>query len=153
MPSGLSSIFTKQLALKKTTAKDKSYGAAKVTANNRPWFRNYLSDAEAPATTLSLADTERVTFHLEREIYGITSNKQKGFKKESSIDLSECEVWWEAIGIQVLRILIEQCVIRFATPMRNFLSHILKLTGRRCCCEHFMADISEWLHSDNMKEP
>jgi len=73
--SGLRSIFAKQLALMKTAAEEKAYGVASLTANNQLHFHNHLSDAEVPATSWSVADTERVTFHLEREIYGITSNK------------------------------------------------------------------------------
>jgi hypothetical protein len=81
------SNFAKELALKKTATEDEAYGAANMTADKQLQFRLYLSDAETDATTWNLADTERVTTQLEREIYGITSNKQKRFRKESSIGL------------------------------------------------------------------
>jgi hypothetical protein len=84
-----------------------------MTANQRLQFQIRLSNAQTDATTWSLADTERVTFQLEREIYGITSNEQQRFKKEFSVRLIEFEAWWETIGIQALRKSIEQDVIHF----------------------------------------
>jgi len=58
-----------------------------MTADKRLEFRICLSDDETEATTWSFADTERVANQLEKEIYGITSNEQKWFKKEFSIRL------------------------------------------------------------------
>ena len=87
----------------KTAAKDEAYGAANMIADNRLEFQIRLLDAETEAMTWSLADTERVTIQLEREIYGIISNKQKRFKMEFSIHMIKFEAWWESIGIQALR--------------------------------------------------
>jgi len=84
-----------------------------MTTDKRLQFQIRLSDAEAEATTWSLAGTARVTNQLEREMYGITSNEQKQFKMEFSIRLIEFDAWWETIGIQALRKTIEQCVIYF----------------------------------------
>jgi hypothetical protein len=78
--TGPRSNFAKELAPKKTAAEDEAYGAANMTANKRLQFWLRLSDAETETTTWSLADTERVTIQMEREIYGITSNEQKRFK-------------------------------------------------------------------------
>jgi hypothetical protein len=118
------SNFAKELALKKTAAEDEAYGAANMTADKQLQFRLRLSDAETDATTWNLADTEHVTTQLEREIYGITSNEQKRFRKEFSICLIEFEAWWETIGIQALRKTIEQCVIHFRYPKMHLVSHI-----------------------------
>jgi len=96
-------FFADELALTTAAAEDKSYGAANMTANKRLQFHIRLSNAETGATTWSMADAERVTNQIEREIYGITSNKQKRNKKEFSIRLIEFEAWWETIGIQALR--------------------------------------------------
>jgi len=51
-----------------------------MTTAKRLQFQNRLSDGETEAMTCSLADLERVTIQLEREIYGIDSNEQKLFK-------------------------------------------------------------------------
>jgi hypothetical protein len=67
--------FAKDLAQMKPAAKDEAYGAANMTADKQLQFHIRQSNAEADATTWSLADMERVTIKLEREIYGITSNE------------------------------------------------------------------------------
>ena len=108
----------------KAAAEDEAYGAANMTADKRLHVQIRLSDAETEATTWSLADTERVTNQLEREIYGITSNEQKRFKTEFSIRLIEFEAWWETIGIQALRKSFEQRVIHFGYPKMHLVSHI-----------------------------
>jgi hypothetical protein len=97
--TGPRSKFAKDIALMKVAAEDEAYGAANVTADKRLQFQIRLSDAETEVTTWSLADMERVTNQLEREIYGITSNEQKRFKTEFSIRLIEFEAWWETIGV------------------------------------------------------
>ena len=107
------SIFAKEHIIRKAAAEDKAYGEAYMTTDKRLQFQIRLSDAEAEATTWSLAGTARVTNQLEREMYGITSNEQKRFKMEFSIRLIEFDAWWETIGIQALRKTIEQCVIYF----------------------------------------
>jgi len=84
-----------------------------MTTSKQLQFPICLSDAETEATTFSLADMERVTNQLGREIYGITSNEQKRFKKEFSIGLIHFEAWWETVGIQALRKTIEQGLIHF----------------------------------------
>ena len=99
-PTGPRSKFSKELALKKTAAEDEAYRAANMTADKWLQFRICLFDAETEATTWTLADMERVTNQLERQIYAITSNEQKWFKTEFSIPLIEFETWWETIRIQ-----------------------------------------------------
>jgi hypothetical protein len=74
------SKFATDLAIMKAAAEDEAYGVANMTADKRVQFHIRLSDAATEANTWSLADTERVTNQLEREIYGITSNEQKRFK-------------------------------------------------------------------------
>jgi len=89
--TGPRSKFAKELAIMKAATQDQAYRAANMTANKRLQFQIRLSDAETEATTWSLADMEQVTNQLEREIYGITSNEQKWFRKEFSIRLIEFE--------------------------------------------------------------
>jgi hypothetical protein len=136
----------------KPAAEDEAYGAANMTADKRLQFQIRLSDAETEATTWSLADTERVTNQLEREIYGITSNEQKRFKTEFSIRLIEFEAWWETIGIQALRKSIEQHVIHFGYPKMHLVSHISESIRRMGSGDNFTTDISERLHIANVKE-
>ena len=136
----------------KAAAEDEAYGAANMTADKRLQFQIRLSDAETGATTWSLADMERVTIQLEREIYGITSNEQKRFKKEFSIRLIEFEAWWETIGIQALRKSIEQRVIHFGYPKMHLVSHISESIRRMGSGDNFTTDISERLHIANVKE-
>jgi len=69
------SIFPKQLALRKAAAEDKDYRAGNMTADKGLPFQNRLSDAETETMPWTLADSEYMTNQLEREIYGITSNK------------------------------------------------------------------------------
>ena len=123
-----------------------------MTADKRLQFQIRVSDAETDATTWSLADMERVTNQLEREIYGITSTEQKWFKKEFSIRLIEFEAWWETIGIQALQNTIEQCVIHFRYPKMHLLSHISESIPRMGSSDNFTTDISERLHIANVKE-
>jgi len=94
--------FAKELALNKTAAEDEAHGAANKTADERLQFQGCLSDAEAEALTWNLADMERVSTQLPREINGITSNEQKRFKTEFSIRLIVFEDWRGTIGIQVV---------------------------------------------------
>jgi hypothetical protein len=150
--TGPRSIFAKQLALMETAAEDDAYGARNMTADKQLQFQNRLSDGETEATTWSLADSERVTFQVEREIYGITSNEQKRFKKEFSIRLIEFEPWWETISIQVLRKTIEQRVIHFGYPEMHVVSHISESIWRIVSVDNFTTDISERLNISNVKE-
>ena len=90
---GPRSIFAKQHALINTAAKDRAYGAANMTTDKRLQFQNRLSNSGTEARTGSLADSERVTIQLEREISGITWNEQKRFNKEFSIRLIKFESW------------------------------------------------------------
>jgi len=122
--TGPRSKFAKDLPLKKTAAEEEAYGAANITTDEQLLFRLRLSDAETEAITWSLADTERVTNQLEREIYDITSNEQKRFKMEFSIRLIEFEAWWDTIGLQALRKNIEQRVIHFGYPKMHLVSPI-----------------------------
>jgi len=144
--------FARELALQKTAANDKAYGAANITANKRLQFRIRLSDAETEATTWSFADMACVTNQLEREIYGITSNEQMWFKKEFSIHMIEFEACWETIGIQVLQKTIEQGVIHFGYPNMHVLCHISQSIHRMGSGDNFTPDISERLHIANVKE-
>jgi len=150
--TGPRSKFAKQLALLKTAADDEVYGAANKTADKRLQFQIHLSDAETDATTWSLADTERVTNELEREIYGITSNEQKRFKKEFSIRMIEFEAWWETIDIQALRKTIEQHVIQFGYPKMHLVTHISESIRGMGSGDNFTTDISDRLHIANVKE-
>ena len=95
---------------------------------------------------------ERVTIQLEREIYGITSNEQKRFKKEFSIHLIEFEAWWETIGIQALRNTVQPCMIHFGYPMMHLVSHISESIRRMGSGDDFTTDSSERLHIANVKE-
>jgi hypothetical protein len=89
--TGLRRKLANDLALMNADDEDKAYGAANMTADKQLEFQIRLSDSETEATTWSLADTERVTNQLEREIYGITSNEKKRFTTEFSIHLIEFE--------------------------------------------------------------
>jgi len=91
--TGSRSHYGKKLTLMKTAAEDKAYWAANITAIKRLQFQIDLSDAGIDVTTWSLADTECVSIQLESEIYGITSNEQKRFKKEFSIRMIGLEAW------------------------------------------------------------
>jgi len=123
-----------------------------MTADKRLQFLIRLSDAETESTTWSLAETERVTNQLEREIYGITSNEQEQFRTEYSIRLIEFKAWWETIGIQVLRKSIEQLVIHFGYPKMHLMSYISESIRWMGSGDNFTTDISEWLHIANVKE-
>jgi len=123
-----------------------------MTADKRLQFQILLSAAETDATTWSLADMERVTIQLEREIYGITSNEQKRFKKEFSIRLIEFEAWWDTISIPALRKSIDQRVILFGYPIMHLVSHISESIQRMGSGDNFTTDISERLHFTNVKE-
>jgi len=136
----------------KTAAEEEIYGAANMTADKGVEFQVHLSDAETEATTLSIADMDRITNRLEREIYGVTSNEQLSFKKEFSIRLIESEDWWQAIGIQELRKTIEQRVIHFGYPKIHLLSHISESIRQMGSGNNFNTDISEQLHIINVKE-
>ena len=116
--------FAEELALMQAGAKDKAYGAANMTANMPLQFQIHPSDADIEATTWSLADMERVTNQVEREIYGITLNEQKRFKQEFPICLIKFKALWETIGIQALWKSIEQRVIHFGYPKMHRVSHI-----------------------------
>jgi hypothetical protein len=81
------SVFANKLAPWKAAANDKGYRAANMTADKQLQFPICLSAAETDVTTCTLADTQSITNQLEREINGITSNKQIRFKKEFSLSL------------------------------------------------------------------
>jgi len=74
------------------------------------------------------------------------------FKNEFSLHLIEFEDWWEAIGIQALRITIEQWVIHFGYPNIHLVSHISESIRRMGSGDNFTPDISERLHIANLKE-
>jgi hypothetical protein len=74
--------------------------------------------------TWSLADAEQAANQLEREIYGITLNEQKGFKKAFSICLIEFQSWWVTISIQPLQNIFQQRVKHLRYPKMHRVSHI-----------------------------
>jgi len=136
----------------KTATKDDAYVGANMSADKRVQFQIRLSDAETEATPWSLADTEPVTNQLESEIYGITLNEQMQFKEEFSFRLIKFESLWETIGIQALRKTIEQRLIQLGYPKIHFVSHILESSWWMGSSDNFTTDISEQLHSANVKE-
>jgi len=144
--------FGKELALMETAAEDEAYGVANMTADKRRQFQVRPSNAETEAATWSLADTDRDTNQLEREMYGISSNEQKQFKMEFSIRLIEFEAWWETIGIQALRKTIDQSVIHFGYPKMYLVSHKSESVCQMGSGDNFTTDISERLHNANVKE-
>ena len=122
--AGPRSTFAKKLAQMKTAAEEEVYGAVNMTTDKCVQFQVCLSDAQTEATTWSMADTDHIVSQVEREINGITSNKQMLFKKEFSICLVQFEAWWQAMGIQELRKTIVQRVIHFGYPQMHLVSHI-----------------------------
>jgi len=101
--TGPRSTFAKKLAQMKTAAEEEVHGAANKTADKRVEFQVRLSHADTGATTLIIADTDRIANQLEREIHGVTSNEQMRYQKEFSMRLIEFEAWWQEIGVQELR--------------------------------------------------
>jgi len=150
--TGPRSIFARDLAPMRTATKDEAYGAANMTADKRLQFEISLSDAEPEATTRSLADTERFTTQVEREIYGITSNEQKWLKKEFSIHLIDSEARGEPIGIQAHRKTIQQCVIHFGFPNMLLVSEISESIRRMGSGDIFTMDIFARLPVARVKE-
>jgi len=150
--TGPTSIFAKELAIITAAAEDEAYVAANMTTNKPLQCQIRLSHAETEATTWSLADTARVTNQLEGEIYGITLNEQKRFKKEFSIRLIEYEDWWETIGFQALWNTIEQCIIHFGYPKMRLVSYISESIQWMCSSGNITTDNSEQLHIANKKE-
>jgi hypothetical protein len=66
--TGRRSIFNKELAIRKPATEDEDYRAANMTTDKRLPFQNRVSDTSTEPTSWSLADSERVTNQLEREI-------------------------------------------------------------------------------------
>jgi hypothetical protein len=81
-------------------------------------------DAEIEATIWSIADMDRVVNQLQREIYGGTSKHQMWFTNEFSIQVVECEAWWQVTRFEELRKTIEQPVIHFRYPKIHVVSRI-----------------------------
>jgi hypothetical protein len=77
-----------------TAVEEDVYRAVHITADKLVEFLVRLSNAETEVTTWCMADMNCIVSQLEREIYGITSNKQMPFKTEFSIHLMEFEAWW-----------------------------------------------------------
>jgi len=150
--TGPRSVFAKQHTLLKTAVKDNTYGVANITIDNQLQFQIRLSDAETDSTTWSLADPGHVTIQLEKEIYIITLNEQKQFKKEFSIRFIEFEAWWETIGIQALRKTIEQCVIHFRYGKVHLVINISESIRRMGSSDNCTTDISTRLNIANVKE-
>ena len=135
-----------------TAAEEEVYEAANMTANKRVKFQIRLSDAETEATSLSIADTDRIANQLEREIYGVTSNEQMCFKMEFCIRLIAFEACWQAIGVQELRRTIKQRVIHVGYPTMHLVSHISESIQRMGSGDNFTTDIPERVHIANVKE-
>jgi len=150
--TGPRSTFTKTLAQMNAAAEEEGYGAANMTADKRVEFQVCLSDAETEATTLSIADTDRIANHLEGAIYGVTSNKQMRFKTEFSIRLIEFEACSQAIGIQELQETIAQRVIHIGYPKMRLVSHLSESIRRMGSGNIFTTDISGRLHIANVTE-
>jgi len=150
--TGPRSIFARQLILTQTAADDEAYRAVNMTAEKRLQFQNRLSDAVTEAPTWSLADAEHITIQLDREIYGITSNKQMQSKKEFSIHMMIFEAWWQTIGIHALWETIEQHVIHFRYSEGHHVSEISESIRRMGSGDNSTTDISERLHIANVKE-
>jgi len=146
------STFAKKLAQMTTAAEEEVYEAANMTANKRVKFQIRLSDAETEATSLSIADTDRIANQLEREIYGVTSNEQMRFKMEFCIRLIAFEACWQAIGVQELRRTIKQHVIHVGYPTMHLVSHISESIQRMGSGDNFTTDIPERVHIANVKE-
>jgi len=149
---GARSIFAKSLALIKVAAEDGAYGAGNMINDSPLRFRICLSDAEREAKTWSLADTDRITNQLEREIYGITTNEQMHFKKEFSIRLIEFEAWWVTIAIQELQKTVELCIVHFGHSKRRLLSPISDSIWQMGSGANFCTNISEQVDVANMRE-
>ena len=90
---GPRSIFAKEHAQRKTAGADENHRVANMTTDKHAQFQVPLSNAETEATTGSITDMDCIVNQLEREIYGITSNKQMQFKNKFSICLIKFEVW------------------------------------------------------------
>jgi hypothetical protein len=106
-----------------TAAQDEVNRVANMTADKRLRFHIRRFNTETEATTWSVGSMERVTIHLGREIYGITSIEQMRFKTDISICMIEFYAWLESIGIHVLQKTIEQRIIHFGYPKMHLLSH------------------------------
>jgi len=122
--TGARCTFRETFAKMITAAENEVYGASNMTVDTRLKHQVHLSDAEADATTRSVADTDRIANRLEREIYSITSNDEMRFIKELSIHLIKFEVCCNVIGFQELRETIEQRVIQFEYSNVHYVRHI-----------------------------
>jgi len=150
--TGPRSILGKKLAQIKTSDGEEVYGAVNMTADKRVELQVRVCNAETEATTWSLAEIDRIVSQLEREIYGITSNEKMQFKQELSIHLIEFEAWWQAIGVQELRITIEPCVLHFGYPKMHHVSHISESIGRMGTGNNFTTNLSDRLPIGDVKE-
>jgi len=123
-----------------------------MTADKCVEFQVRPSHVQKKATAWSIADMDRIVSHLEREIYGITSNEAMQFKKELAICLIEFEAWWQTISIQEHRKAMQQCVIHFGYPKMHLMRHISQSIGWMDAGDNFTTIISEQLHIGNVKE-
>jgi hypothetical protein len=135
-----------------TYAEEAAYGVVNMTSDKHVQFRICLSEAGIEATTLSMADTDRIVIQPEREIHGITFNHQMRYTKEFSILLVQCISWWPGIGIQELWKMITQRVILFGYAMMHLLCHIWKPIWGIGSSDNVTTNISERLHIGNFKE-
>jgi len=76
---------------------------------------------------------------------------RRGSRKELSIWLVEFEAWLDTICIQVLRKMIEQCVLPFGYPKMHLASQISESMWQMGSGDNFTTDISEKLHITKVK--
>jgi len=144
--------FAQKLAPINTATEGEVWYVANMTDNKCVECQVRLSDAETEATTWLTAETDGIVIQLERETYGIPSNQQIWFEKKFYIHLHECEAWWQAIGVQVLRRTIKQCVMHFGYPKIYLVSHISESIQQMGSCDNITTNISVWLHISNVNE-
>jgi len=123
-----------------------------MSADMRLQLQLCLSDAERQDPIWSLADTQRVTYQLEREINGITSNEQKRLNMEFFMRSLELEGWCKTTVIQPLRKNIEQRLIHCRDPKMHLVSNISESICAMDSGDNFTTDISDRQHIANEEE-
>ena len=123
-----------------------------MTADKHVKFQVHPSDGETEATTWSIADMDRITNELKREIHGITSNEKKWFNKELSICLIKFEAWWMALCVLEIQTTINQHVIHLGHSRVHLVTHTSQSILRMGSGDNFTTDIAEWLYLSNVQE-
>lgn len=83
--------MTNILAQMKTAPEREVYEVANMTANMFVQFQVHPSHAETDGSTKKIIHVECIVSQLQRQIYGITSNKQVLFKKRIYIPMTKLE--------------------------------------------------------------